>query len=124
MTKKTKAKAEKKQKAKKEDQPAASDRDFTLDIGGYGHEHSAKLACGEYMHPGIFRYQAPYFPRPEDYGVTAKITNAVPLKLEKPATPLYPYAVIITLHVEGPDDKCKQWRDALEARNRARMVAR
>jgi hypothetical protein len=91
----------------------------TIVLGPHGTEAQAKAEALQLLHPMAIQYRQAYFAPPANFGVTVKVTSAVPVKLAKPTNPLNPWGVRICLDVTGEPAKVEGWIQAF--RNRARM---
>ena len=96
---------------------------FVLTVGGYSNMPMAERAVYEFMNTDIFRYQAVFYPNPQNFGITARVVAAKVVDLGKRAPSiLEPYAIAVTFTADGDATKRAQWRTAMESRLRTRLI--
>jgi hypothetical protein len=100
-------------------QPVGS---FRVNVGGYGHQAEADRAAAEFLHPAVFRYQSVYFPLPENFGITAKITEAKVYAAINPDDPRTSHAIRLTIVAEGDTKKVNDWKTNVLARMRTKLL--
>lgn len=86
-------------------------------VGPYGTEVQARQDCAQFMHPDVFAYRSALFPLPQNYGVRVTMVSAEAVN-EPGTNPMTPFRIRLTMRVEGPSEKTKNWIQSLQRRAR------
>jgi hypothetical protein len=55
-----------------------------------------------------------FFPKPELYGIQARLISAKPVELDEPEHPAYDFGIQVTVELKGQKAKREQWCRQLE----------
>ena len=97
----------------------------TVFVGPYSSKWAADQDVMQFMHPKVMSYRPTVFPSPSTYGVEVNVAEAhvvnvsdIP-SMAKPTAlnNIYPYAIELTVSIEGKAEKVRNWIAAFNRLN-------